>query len=273
MSDALRAAAFGYRFAFAHLPPLWMLAAWRIAMTVALLILVEAVVPEIGGDPLADLRFAGKYLVLALLRMLLYAATLSAVAIAWQRAAAGDAALGRRLRPEIDRRSGAYFLTVARLTLAAATALVAVWLAGNGLGRLLAGQIGVFFGPPSKALFLVGLAGVLWALARLVPAVSQAALAGGRSALGVTWRRSAGHAGALVALMVLCLAPLPVAGRLLVHAAAGYGGGAEFAGRLLFELAAVLSMLVFLAALSRYDRVAMPDGAPVTSAGRDRRRR
>lgn len=252
MGEALRAVWFGYSFTFGRLRALWLLAAWRIIVTIAILLMADALAAATGGDPLADLQLAGKYLVLALLRILLYATTLSPVAIAWQRAAAGRAELATALRPDFGARSRRYILTVIRLTVAATLALILIWLGGNGLGRLVAAWAEVFFGPVSRAFFLTGLAVMLWAFARLATSIADAALSDTAPRLVASWRRSAGHAGALFAIIALSIAPMALATRLLAHAVAEYGEAAAFAGRLLFEFAAVLSVLVFLAALSRY---------------------
>jgi len=256
MRQALSTIAFGYAFLVRHAGALTMLAAWRIAVTLTLLLAMDYLAPADLGNVLAEAQIAGKYLALALVRTLLYAATLSAVALAWHRAAAGSNALKRWFVPTFTPGTQRYFLTVVSVALAAAALLSIVLFGGNAIGTLIADYFEVWHGPPSKFIFLGGTALVLWLLARLSPLLPQAALEDRqpslRGAWGRAWHRSRGHAPALLLLMLACIAPVPVAARILVH----YGGVLSPALTLplkaLAELAGIVGILVFLAALTRY---------------------
>jgi hypothetical protein len=252
MREALRAARFGYAFLARHASALAILATWRIAVTLALLLAMDYAVPADAANLLAEAQLAGKYLALGLARTLLSAATLSAVALAWHRSAAGGQRLARWHLPTFTQGTGRYFLTVAGLALAAAAVLGAVLFGGNALGTQIALYLEVWQGPPSKFIFLAGTGLVLWALARLAPLLPQAALEDRRPSPRRAWARSRGHAAALLLLMLLCIVPAPLAMHILALYTGELAPALTLPAKALAKLAGILGILVFLAALTRY---------------------
>ncbi|MDP2621324.1 MAG: hypothetical protein Q8P46_14320, partial [Hyphomicrobiales bacterium] len=217
MREVLRAAGFGYAFLGRHAGALAILAAWRIAVVLALLLAMDHFAPARAADLLAETQVAGKYLALGLARTLLYAATLSPVALAWHRAAAGREALARWYVPTFTRGTARYFLTISGLALAAAALLSLVLFAGNALGTLVAEYLQLWRGPLSKFTFLAGTAVVLWVLARLAPLLPKVALENDRTSLRLTLVSSRRRVAALLFLMFACIAPAPVAMRIAAH--------------------------------------------------------
>ena len=253
MREVLRATGFGYAFLVRHAGALAMLGAWRIAVALTLLVALDYFVPARMGDLLAEAQLAGKYLALGLARTLLYAATLSVVALAWHRAAAGNEELARWFVPAFTHGTQRYLLTVAGLALAATALLSLVLFGGNAVGTLVAGYMEVWRGLPSKVMFLSGTALVLWLLARFSPLLPQAALEETRPSLRRAWARSRGHAAALLFLMLACIAPAPVALRIFAHYVGEFAPFLTLPAKALAELAGLSGILVFLAALTRYD--------------------
>lgn len=260
MREVLRAAGFGYAFLGRHAGALTILAAWRIAVALALLLAIDHLAPAGAADLVAESRLAGKYLALGLVRILLYAATLSPVALAWHWAAAGREALAHWHVPTFTQGTIRYFLTVAGLALAA-TALLGLGLfGGNALGALMADAEQVWSGPLSKIIFFAATAVVLWALARLAPLLPKVALEKTQPTYRYTWMKSRGHAAALLALMLVCIAPAPVAGRIFAHYVGAIAPALSLPAKALAEIAGIVGVLVFLAGLTRYATVCLKSG-------------